>query len=72
MHLHNLAQRHGWSVTRETYALNRAANEDWVAVITVNGQIFNGGPAAKKQQAVDEAALGALITLGVDIEALKD
>lgn len=34
MHLHNLAQRHGWSLERETYPLKPASNEEWVAAIT--------------------------------------
>ncbi|KAG8909298.1 hypothetical protein FRC01_007023 [Tulasnella sp. 417] len=65
MNLHNLAQRNGWSIIRDTYPLNPAANEDWVATITVNGQVFTGGPAPRKQQAVDEAAFKALVAFGV-------
>ncbi|KAG9025049.1 hypothetical protein FS837_005101 [Tulasnella sp. UAMH 9824] len=72
MHLHNLAQRNSWSVTRETYARNPAANEEWMAEITVNGHVFIDGPRARKQQAVDAAALKALIALGVDTETLRD
>lgn len=36
MQLHNLCQRYGWQIIRETWALNPVANEDWVARLTGN------------------------------------
>lgn len=41
MQLHNLCQRSGWQLDRQTWALNEVANEDWVARVTGNVTAVN-------------------------------
>ncbi|KAG8965177.1 hypothetical protein FRC00_009870 [Tulasnella sp. 408] len=64
MQLHNLAQSKCWELALVAYPANSAANEDWMAELKVNAQVFKAGPTARKREAVDAAALIALRTLG--------